>query len=136
MRSRGPAASRNASSTGIAGVVTTPSAPLGASTSSNEAASSRSTSAGTPAASYTRGLGTGLLVEDARVVRRGVDVLAEDQPALEGKDVDPVPFDSSTRTVRRRCRPLAHHEAVAGIEAPARELQVRAALEDAGDVRA
>src|SRR5262245_50678159 len=134
MRSPGPAASRNASSTGIAGVVTIPSAPLGASTSSNESASSSSISAGTPAASCTRGRGTGLLVENARIVRRGVDVLAEDQPAFEGEDVDPVPLHSLGRAVRRRRRPLADHEAVARIEPPTRELQVGIALEDAGDV--
>src|SRR5262245_8924521 len=116
MRSRGPTASRNSESTGTAGVVTTPSAPAGASTRSNDAASSCSISAGTPAASWTRGRATRLLVDDARAVRRRVHVLPEDEAALERKDVDPVPLDAPSVASRRRGSPLADHEAVAGVK--------------------
>ena len=46
------------------------------------------------------------------------------------KSLDPLPV-----TARRRRRPLADDEAVAGVEAPPREVQVRTPLEDPGDVR-
>src|SRR6188768_4175315 len=133
MRSCPPTASRKAASTGIAGVVTTPSAPFGSPTSSNESVSSCSISAGTPAASCTVGRGTGLVVEHAGIVRRRVHVLAEDQTVLEGEHVDPVPLDPLSRAVRRR--PLADDEAVADVQAAPGEPEIGTALEDPGDVR-
>ena len=54
----------------------------------------------------------GLLVENPRVVRRRVDVLAEDQAALEGEDVDAVPLHAPPCAARRRRRPLPDDEPV------------------------
>jgi len=69
-------------------------------------------------------------------VRRGIHVLAQDQAVLEREHVDPVPFDPLPAATRRRRRPLADDEAVTGVEAATRELQVRVPLEDPRDVRA
>ena len=77
-----------------------------------------------------------LVVEQARVVRRRVDVLAQDQSVLEREDVDPVPLEALSGAIRRGRRPLADDEPVARVEPAARELEVGVPLEDPGDVRA
>ncbi len=68
-------------------------------------------------------------------MRRGVDVLAQDQPVLEREDVDAVPLEPPALAVGRRRRPLADDEAVAHVRPAAAERQVGPVLEDAREVR-
>ena len=76
------------------------------------------------------------LADDARRVRRRVDVLARDLAVADREDVDAVPLDLGAVVARRGRRPLADREVVGRVEAPAAEPQRRPPLEDPADVRA
>jgi len=67
-------------------------------------------------------------------VRRGVDVLPQDQPVLEREHVDSVPLDAPAVAGGGR-RPLAHDESVSGVETASPEREVGGVLEDPRDVR-
>src|SRR5919198_1205903 len=73
------------------------------------------------------------LVDRARPVRGRVDVLALEQPVLDRYDVDAVPLEAAA-VARRGRRPLAHDEAVANVEPPLAEREIRRVAEDRGDV--
>src|SRR5436309_15625803 len=75
-----------------------------------------------------------LLVQDARVVRRAVDVLAQQLAVPQREDVDAVPLDPLAVGPQRVRGPLADGEAVARVQRACAEAQGRPALEDARDV--
>src|SRR5215207_620408 len=64
------------------------------------------------------------VLHDARGVRPRVHVLAGDQAVAEREYVDAVPLDAATLGVRGRRGPLADHEFVADVAAPAAEAHV------------